>query len=1004
MLSDLSIALNSIQTLLKHGDLDRAGFEAIALYDHTISLDALRLAVMAGNRALQLGHFALAIEIFSAIVTRDPYHHEARCHLGIAQLAIGEFSSGWANYEARPTRRGFIQDMQRHQPGLPLWDGDLAAISRSSTPSPPRTPSTNRPLFKLLVMAEQGFGDAIQFARYVPLLRDRGIQVTLGCRPPLAKLLATLPHFDADRLLLPGQTPPPLQAFTLLMSLPSILHTTIDTVPQTVPYLKPGRLSAAGRELLMSCGLGSVLRVGLVWSGSATRDRDAERSCGLDTLIPLLNTPNITFFSLQKDPISRDRQRLLSLGVIDLDPFLLDFSDTAAFIAELDLVISVDTAVAHLTGALGKPVWVMLAAVADWRWLTDRDDSPWYPRARLFRQPRAGDWRSVVGALQRALTDLIHANEPDLRIMEILTDPKSEIKGDTEGDTPNTTQMNRELAPPITTKIHTKIDIKNNPDIHRKNDSFNYPLMASSPAREISIPSSIPSSTPSSTPITANDATPLSRAFHNEWQATITAFQNQDFETATRLCDRLLQHSSDPQTVHTLALLRGSIAYYCHDLALALHWFQRSIILDPQSLSAQLNLGNTYRDLGQLQAALTCYAHAEAIAPVGSQAQWDVRWERSLALLQAGHWRDGFTDYEARLSRKPWPPQVDRDHPTLWNGTLCPDLTLILRMSQGFGDAIQAVRYVPWLKRQGVRGLRIVIESRPPLTRLLQTLEGVDVIVNVGEPLPSYDAQHTRQAFLMSLPHLCQTTIETIPAQVPYLRSPGWSEASTRYRLDECLKLPPKLSPIPTIAGQDRSSRQDESLDHLDRLDRFAHSPEAVPYKIGVIWSGSATHGQDFRRSIPLQAFATLFNVTHRPDGRPVQFYSLQPEIRDRDRGLFEALCAAGTLIPLGLFARDFGDTAHILEHLDLTIAVDTSIIHLAGALAKPAWVLLAAAPDWRWLRDRHDTPWYPTVRLFRQNHLGNWHRTLDKVRDAIENGTELQTPLRCDDAAITEF
>ncbi|NJN62379.1 MAG: glycosyltransferase family 9 protein [Coleofasciculaceae cyanobacterium RL_1_1] len=136
----------------------------------------------------------------------------------------------------------------------------------------------------------------------------------------------------------------------------------------------------------------------------------------------------------------------------------------------------------------------------------------------------------------------------------------------------------------------------------------------------------------------------------------------------------------------------------------------------------------------------------------------------------------------------------------------------------------------------------------------------------------------------------------------------------------------------------------------------------------------------------------------------PVQFYSLQPEIRDRDRSHFDHLCATERLIDLGRFARDFGDTAHVLTLLDLTIAVDTSIVHLAGALAKPAWVLLSAAPDWRWLRDRCDTPWYPSLRLFRQNQLGNWHTALDKVRYAIENGRELQTPLRCDDAAMTEF
>jgi tetratricopeptide (TPR) repeat protein len=953
MLSDLSIALHSLNQALQRGELERVGVEAIALYDQTLSLDALQIAQMAGDRALHAGQFSLAIEILTAIVKRDPHQHTARCHLGIAQLSIGQFAQGWSNYDHRPTRRGFIQDMRRYQPHLPLWGGNLEAIVGQNTgqassqntdqatgqntgQNTGRNTNTNGHTtgqktgqhaddqsLNLLVMAEQGFGDAIQFSRYVPLLIDRGIRVTLGCRPPLAKLLATLPQFSADRLLLPGQPPPPLHAFTLLMSLPGVFRTTINTIPQAMPYLRPGVLSTAGRDLLMSGGLGSVLRVGIAWAGSATRDRDDERSCGLDALLPLLTTPNVTFFSLQKDPLPRDRRRLPSLGVIDLDPFLTDFSDTAAFVAELDLVISVDTAVVHLAGALGKPVWVALAAVADWRWLIDREDSPWYPQARLFRQPQAGNWRSVVDSMRMSLAELVRSRKPDLRLLAFESEPESKLKSR------------------LDSRLESRLELKREPELRAD--------------------------------------------IKTELQATIAAFQNQDFETATRLCDRLLQLSLSPEVVETLAVLRGSIAYQCHDLALALHWFQRSIILNPQSISSQLNLGNTYRDLGHTQAALNCYAQAETIAPVGHRSVFDVRWERSLARLQAGQWRDGFADYEARLDRKPWPPHIRQDDPPQWDGTIRPNSTLILRMSQGFGDAIQAVRYVPWLKQQGANGLRIAIESRLPLTRLLGTLEGVDAIANVGEPLSAGDSQYDYQAFLMSMPHLCCTTIDTVPASVPYLRSPGWRDEATRQTVADLLEPPSIKAGLVT-------RRDSDSLINVQ------------PYKIGVIWSGSPTHAQDFRRSIPLRDFATLFDITTTHDGRPIQFYSLQTEIRDRDRSHFNHLCTTERLIDLGTFARDFGDTAHLLTQLDLTISVDTSVIHLAGALAKPAWVLLSAAPDWRWLRDRRDTPWYPTVRIFRQNQLGNWHMALDKVRYAIENGKELQTPLRCDDAAMTEF
>ncbi|MGD1902945.1 MAG: tetratricopeptide repeat protein [Geitlerinemataceae cyanobacterium] len=887
MPSDLSIALRTLRDLLDRGELDRASTEAIGLYDLTLSLDALNLALAAGNRALNGGDLALARRTFAAIVDRDPNQHEARCHLGMVQLALGDWTRGWTNYDARPTRRGFIRDMQRHRSGLRLWDGDFGAIAGK----------------RLLVMAEQGLGDAIQFARYVPMLRDQDIDVVLGCRPPLAKLLATLPEM-ADRILQPGQTPPPVSAYTLLMSLPGHFQTTPEAVPASVPYLKPGTLSAAGRELLMSSGVGSALRVGLVWAGSATRTGDETRSCGLDALLPLLDVPNVTFFSLQKDPQPRDRRRFLSLGLVDLDPYLLDFSDTAAFVREMDLVISVDTAVVHLAGALGKPVWVALEVVADWRWLRDRADTPWYPQTRLFRQPTAGDWASVVATMRRELSQ---------RVREEIA-----LVG-AHGNAPAKPSNDPPIEP-------------NRPDPR--------PL----------------------TPI-ANPS------LQQQTQAAIVAFQNQDLDTADRLCATLASRQLAPQQRTQLALLSGSIAVHRHDLTRAIAAFQQTIAIDPHSLPALLNLGNCYRDLDRVADALHCYDRAEAIAPPGASIHRDIRWERSLALLQAGRWQEGLRDYEVRLDRNPLPPHIDRRDPPFWDGAPLGGRTLLLRMSQGFGDAIQTVRYIPWLQQ---RGMRVIVESRPPLTRLLRTLPGVAAIVEVGEPLPPLDPHRDRQAFCLSLPHLCGTTIGTVPRNVPYLRSPGWRDANNSETRTE--------------------------------LESWLATEDPHTYRVGVAWSGSPTHGQDFRRSIPLETFSRLFEIRRTHDGRPVRFYSLQPEIRDRDRSLFDRLCQSNTLTDLGQLARDFGDSAEILTRLDAVIAVDTSIVHLAGALAKPVWVLLSASPDWRWLRDRTETLWYSSVRIVRQNQLGNWHTPLDKLQGAIENGENLKTPSRSDDAAFIEF
>ncbi|MCW2236255.1 tetratricopeptide repeat protein [Azospirillum canadense] len=307
---------------------------------------------------------------------------------GFARLLAGDYAGGWPEFDwrrhdqgAEPPWRTFPQ---------PTWSGPGAGEDIAG-----RT---------ILLYAEQGLGDTLQFMRYVPLVAARGARVILEVQPPLLSVLEGME--GADRVIARGDPLPPFDLECPLMSLPRALGTTLDRVPAVVPYLRPDPVRAAAwkERLREGEGLRVGPRVGLVWAGNPRFPGDRLRSPRLEGLRPVLDVPGVRFFGLQKGPGREDLEGApLPAAFTDLGPEIADFADTAAIMANLDLVISSCTGPAHLAGALGVPLWVVLPFSPDWRWLLDRQDSPWYPTARLFRQDRVGDWRTVAGRVAEAL-------------------------------------------------------------------------------------------------------------------------------------------------------------------------------------------------------------------------------------------------------------------------------------------------------------------------------------------------------------------------------------------------------------------------------------------------------------------------------------------------------------------------------------------------------------------------------------------------------------------------
>ncbi|MFM0242988.1 tetratricopeptide repeat protein [Paraburkholderia phytofirmans] len=345
-----------------------------------------------GLTQIDLNQHAQALVSYERALAVNPDAAETHWNESLCLLQMGQLEAGWQKYEWRwersrikASRRNFAQ---------PLWLGDFSIDGKT-----------------ILLHAEQGLGDTLQFCRYAALVSKLGAKVVLEVPRELMRLMATLD--GVDQLIEAGQTLPSFDCHCPLLSLPLAFKTGLDSIPSTTPYLCADAEAARQWRERLHAPADTRLKVGLVWAGgnrphvAELRKNDARRSIAFARLAPLLDVPNVQFFSLQKGPAAQQLESDERGGrVIDYTGELDDFADTAALVANLDLVISVDTSTAHLAGALDKPVWILNRFDTCWRWMLERTDTPWYPRARLFRQPALGDWDSVMMAARDALNAL----------------------------------------------------------------------------------------------------------------------------------------------------------------------------------------------------------------------------------------------------------------------------------------------------------------------------------------------------------------------------------------------------------------------------------------------------------------------------------------------------------------------------------------------------------------------------------------------------------------------
>jgi tetratricopeptide (TPR) repeat protein len=359
--------------------------EAVACFRSALSLRPAfaEAHLNLGNALQQQGSLDAAIACFRRAIDLRPGYADGHFNLGIALLAQGDLAAGWQEYEWRWKTPHMMKVGQRF--AQPQWQGE-AAEGRT-----------------LLIYAEGGFGDTLQFCRYAPLAAARGLRVIVAVQKPLVGLLSRLP--GVDRVHGFGEELPEFDLYCPMLSMPLALGTTLETIPSAASYLQADATQAASWGARLAGMDIQGLRVGLVWAGNPRLNAprlaavDLRRSLSPDRLAPLFGVPNVRFFSLQKDGPAAPGH----FPLIDLMQDVGDFADTAALLANLDLVISVDTSVAHLAAALGKPVWVLDRFDPCWRWIAGRNDSPWYPTLRLYRQKQPGDWDGVLADVTKDL-------------------------------------------------------------------------------------------------------------------------------------------------------------------------------------------------------------------------------------------------------------------------------------------------------------------------------------------------------------------------------------------------------------------------------------------------------------------------------------------------------------------------------------------------------------------------------------------------------------------------
>jgi tetratricopeptide (TPR) repeat protein len=633
------------------------------------------------------GNLAMARRLYETSIALAPDAADAHWGLAFVHLLAGEMAEGWKEY---------------------AWRWDLETAPDARVFAAPRWDGVCRHGMTLLLVCEQGLGDALQFVRYASVLAAQGVRVILEVPESLTRVMHTVP--GVDRVAIRGSTLPAHDAYCMLLDLPQLWGTVVETVPVAVPYLRAPEDQGYWDAVLRRDPQG--LRIGIAWTGSPGHIDDHRRSCDPQWMVPLAGMDGIVLYNVQKGLEPSAVPGALRTRWRDHSMAFTDVGATAGLVARLDLVITVDTMAAHLAGALGVPVWLMLPHAPDWRWMLDRADTPWYPAMRLFRQRSPRNWEQVMDDVLAALRLYIAQRT-------------QEANGGRYSSSVEEGLLRHEAGDLIGAEASYRAVLRTLPD-----DA---------------------------------DALYLLSVLCHQTQRT-----GEGIAVVRRLLERTPDHAEGWNS-------RGNLMHAAGNPDGAEDAFRKALSLRPAYGEAVYNLGRLLCDRWRLEEAYNCFERARILGVPEPQARnnaglallrqgrvtdaiaqfdraiavdagcVDAHWNLAHALLQIGEEQRGWPEFEWRWARPEFRAMRDRYRMPWWDGTPMPDRTILLWTEQGFGDAIHFLRYLPLVAS---RGLRIVVECPAPLLRLVAMTGHAATVVARGDTLPPHDVQ----CALMSLP------------------------------------------------------------------------------------------------------------------------------------------------------------------------------------------------------------------------------------------------------------
>ena len=978
-------AKNIFTTIIKHSPKAVDGYNGMGAaflleYDIEPAIQYLEKAnQISPTHASTLGNLGVAYKTigkyedarnkFEAAIQNEPKNTEHHWNLALLDLLLGNYERGWREYE------------WRHHPDRTAYD----RVTKPDVNIPMLTNSDNVKGKVVGMMAEQGFGDNIQFSRYAKLLKEEGAIIVIMSPDPLIPVMQTLPW--ADSVCNRWSTCPKLDFWVYPMSLPQRYKTTITTIPNQVPYLFAQQSNINHWTQKLGAKV-AKLRIGIVWAGRPGHGNDKNRSMHLSDFKNLFDIDSVEFISLQTGV--RGNETLSGINLKKFGDEIKTFADSAAILTQLDLLITVDSAPAHLAGALGCPVWILIPYNPDFRWLLERTDSPWYgPNMKLYRQNKEMGWDEVIGRIKHDLIALVNnpikrnaiaypdiAWTPDQAnasgVMPLLQvaiwhhqknelDAAANIYRFVLQYCPDNTDALRNLAacmraqgkPSEAEEFYKKcLDLKGNDALAHANYAN---LLADIKKMEQAEHHAL-------------KAIELDPMAHNAWYILSVVYQH---DGKNQKAVDAINKALDMQPENIIYItMKGINLIGQKNLSDARKYLEKAKAINPNHTEMLVGFGQLETEAGNAEEALVIYQRLlENTSSIQQSLRTEILNSRAMAYARTGEYKKAIADAKTCTELMPenpdahfnlaiysltladfktgWKEYEWRYHPERkahdriipmklktgkqWLGENLDGKSILISPEQGHGDNIQFMRYAMLLKESGATVYILTAESLRDLFGMQSWQDGTYFD---SEKVPAVDYW----VLPLSLPYRFNTELKTIPASIPYIRVEEKYKDLWRKRLDSRNLLNKPL--------------------------------------IILVNSGSALHKNDKNRSIPLNQFENLLELSD------FNFAVIDHQARNNDR----LTCGNYTVDNLGSMVESFTDTAVIFSMAKYIVSIDSATLHLAGAMGLPCCGLIPSSPDWRWMLDRNDTPWYPTMKLFRQELPSGWKLVLEKVKLYIES------------------